>query len=61
MNKELLNELKEVGFYTFFRRHIGNSDVLDILLNFVDLATLGLSDEDYEKLKQRVCDPKEYL
>ena len=60
MDKQLLEELKKDGFYKFFRRHIGNSDVLDIILNFVDLTTLRLSDEDYEELKNQVCDPEQY-
>lgn len=61
MKQELLDQIKERGFYTFIRENVTDSDVADIILNYVDLS-IGefYGDEEYDKILNRITDIKEY-
>lgn len=61
MKQELLDQIKERGFYTFIRENVTDSDVADIILNYVDLS-IGefYGDEEYDRIISRITDRKEY-
>lgn len=61
MKQELLDQIKERGFYTFIRENVTDSDVADIILNYVDLS-IGefYGDEEYDRILKRITDRKEY-
>lgn len=61
MKQELLDQIKERGFYTFIRENVTDSDVADIILNYVDLSVGEFnSDEEYDRIIDRITDRKEY-
>ncbi len=61
MKQELLDQIKKRGFYTFIRENVTDSDVADIILNYVDLS-IGefYGDEEYDRIISRITDRKEY-
>jgi len=61
MKQELLDQIKERGFYTFIRENVTDSDVADIILNYVDLSVGEFyGDEEYDRIIDRITDRKEY-
>lgn len=61
MKQELLDQIKERGFYTFIRENVTDSDVADIILNYVDLSVGEFyGDEEYDRIISRITDRKEY-
>ena len=61
MKQELLDQIKKRGFYTFIRENVTDSDVADIILNYVDLSVGEFNgEEEYDRIISRITDRKEY-
>ena len=61
MKQELLDQIKKRGFYTFIRENVTDSDVADIILNYVDLSVGEFNGvEEYDRIISRITDRKEY-